>query len=142
MIAQIPTNSRMYVEGKRPICQDTGIVNVFLKSGMIVRFEGFKGSITDTVNEGVRRGYLHPENMRRALIVTDPQCECRTTKDNTPAVVHMELVTGNTVDVQIAAKRGGSENKIKFVMLNLSDSRVDWVMKTVPTMGARRACSA
>jgi len=135
-IAQILTNSRMCAEGKRPICQDTGIVNVFLKIGMDVRFEGFKGSITDAVNEGVRRGYLNPDNMLRASIVADPQFERKNTKDNTPAVVHMELVPGNTVDVQIAAKGGGSENKTKFVMLNPSDSLVDWVMKTVPTMGA------
>ena len=135
-IAQILTNSRMCAEGKRPICQDTGIVNVFLKVGMEVRFEGFKGSITDAINEGVRRGYDNPENKLRASIVADPQFERKNTKDNTPAVVHMELVPGNTVDVQIAAKGGGSENKTKFVMLNPSDSLVDWIMKTVPTMGA------
>ncbi|HEY4073075.1 MAG TPA: fumarate hydratase [Herbaspirillum sp.] len=135
-IAQILTNSRMCAEGKRPICQDTGIVNVFLKIGMDVRFEGFKGSITDAVNEGVRQGYNNPDNMLRASIVTDPQFERKNTKDNTPAVIHMELVPGNTVDVQIASKGGGSENKTKFVMLNPSDSIVDWVMKTVPTMGA------
>ncbi|HYC42348.1 MAG TPA: fumarate hydratase [Noviherbaspirillum sp.] len=135
-IAQILTNSRMCAEGKRPICQDTGIVNVFLKIGMDVRFEGFKGSITDAVNEGVRRGYLHPDNVLRASVVADPQFERKNTKDNTPAVVHMELVPGNTVDVQVAAKGGGSENKTKFVMLNPSDSLVDWVLKTVPLMGA------
>jgi fumarate hydratase class I len=135
-IAQILTNSKMCAEGKRPICQDTGIVNVFLKIGMEVRFEGFKGSITDAVNEGVRRGYLHPDNVLRASVVADPQFDRKNTKDNTPAVVHMELVPGNTVDVQVAAKGGGSENKTKFVMLNPSDSLVDWVLKTVPTMGA------
>ncbi|CAN5265291.1 fumarate hydratase [soil metagenome] len=135
-IAQILTNSRMCAEGKRPICQDTGIVNVFLKIGMDVRFEGFKGSIADAVNEGVRRGYDNPENKLRASIVADPHFERKNTKDNTPAVIHMEVVPGNTVDVQIAAKGGGSENKSKFVMLNPSDSLVDWVMKTVPTMGA------
>jgi len=135
-IAQILTNSRMCAEGRRPICQDTGIVNVFLKIGMDVRFEGFKGSITDAVNEGVRRGYLHPDNVLRASVVADPQFERKNTKDNTPAVVHMELVPGNTVDVQVAAKGGGSENKTKFVMLNPSDSLVDWVLKTVPLMGA------
>ena len=135
-IAQILTNSRMCAEGKRPICQDTGIVNVFLKIGMDVRFDGFKGSITDAVNEGVRRGYLSPDNVLRASVVADPQFERKNTKDNTPAVVHMELVPGNTVEVQVAAKGGGSENKTKFVMLNPSDSLVDWVMKTVPTMGA------
>ncbi|WP_050462947.1 fumarate hydratase [Herbaspirillum autotrophicum] len=135
-IAQILTNSRMCAEGKRPICQDTGIVNVFLKIGMGVRFEGFSGSIADAVNEGVRRGYAHPDNVLRASIVADPQFERKNTKDNTPAVIHMELVPGNTVDVQIAAKGGGSENKTKFVMLNPSDSLVDWILKTVPTMGA------
>lgn len=135
-IAQILTNSRMCAEGKRPICQDTGIVNVFLKIGMEVRFESFSGSIIDAVNEGVRRGYGFADNVLRASIVADPQFERKNTKDNTPAVVHMELVPGNTVDVQLAAKGGGSENKTKFVMLNPSDSLVDWVMKTVPTMGA------
>ncbi|MBI1835162.1 MAG: fumarate hydratase [Burkholderiales bacterium] len=135
-IAQILTNSRMCAEGKRPICQDTGIVNVFLKIGMGVRFEGFTGSIVDAVNEGVRRGYGFADNVLRASIVADPLFERKNTKDNTPAVVHMELVPGNTVDVQLAAKGGGSENKSKFVMLNPSDSLIDWVMKTVPTMGA------
>ncbi|MGE5623185.1 MAG: fumarate hydratase [Bacillota bacterium] len=135
-IAQILTNSRMCAEGKRPICQDTGIVNVFLKIGMDVRFEGFTGSIEDAVNEGVRRGYNNPDNVLRASVVNDPQFERKNTRDNTPAVIHMELVPGNTVDVQVAAKGGGSENKTKFVMLNPSDSLVDWVLKTVPTMGA------
>ncbi len=135
-IAQILTNSKMCAEGRRPICQDTGIVNVFLKIGMDVRFAGFPGSIDDAVNEGVRRGYLDPENKLRASIVADPQFERRNTKDNTPAVVHMTVVPGSTLDVQVAAKGGGSENKSKFVMLNPSDSVVDWVLKTVPTMGA------
>jgi fumarate hydratase class I len=135
-IAQILTNSRMCAEGKRPICQDTGIVNVFLKIGMDVRFEGFKGSIADAVNEGVRRGYNNVDNKLRASIVADPQFERKNTKDNTPAVIHMEVVPGNTVDVKVAAKGGGSENKTKFVMLNPSDSLVDWVLKTVPHMGA------
>jgi fumarate hydratase, class I len=135
-IAQILTNSKMCAEGKRPICQDTGIVNVFLKVGMDVRWQGFTGSIDDAVNEGVRRGYNNPDNKLRASIVADPQFERKNTKDNTPAVVHVELVPGNTVDVQVAAKGGGSENKSKFVMLNPSDSLVDWVLKTVPTMGA------
>lgn len=135
-IAQILTNSKMCAEGKRPLCQDTGIVNVFLKIGMDVRFEGFKGSIADAVNEGVRRGYTHPDNVLRASVVADPQFERKNTRDNTPAVIHMELVPGNTVDVQVAAKGGGSENKSKFVMLNPSDSVVDWVLKTVPAMGA------
>lgn len=135
-IAQILTNSKMCAEGRRPICQDTGIVNVFLKIGMDVRFEGFPGSIEDAINEGVRKGYLNPDNTLRASIVADPHFERRNTKDNTPAVVHMSVVPGSTVDVQVAAKGGGSENKSKFVMLNPSDSLVDWVLKTVPTMGA------
>jgi fumarate hydratase class I len=135
-IAQILTNSRMCAEGHRPICQDTGIVNVFMDIGMDVRFEGFTGSIEDAVNEGVRLGYNNPDNKLRASIVADPQFERKNTKDNTPAVVHMRVVPGNTVSVQVAAKGGGSENKSKFVMLNPSDSLVDWVLKTVPTMGA------
>ena len=135
-IAQILTNSRMCAEGHRPICQDTGIVNVFLRIGMDVRWEGFTGSIVDAVDEGVRRGYADSDNPLRASIVADPQFERRNTGDNTPAVVSMEVVPGDTVDVTVAAKGGGSENKSKFVMLNPSDSLVDWVLKTVPTMGA------
>src|SRR3982751_3706274 len=136
-IAQILTNSKMCAEGKRPICQDTGIVNVFLKVGMNVRFEGFgSGSITDAVNEGVRRAYNFADNKLRASIVADPHFERKNTKDNTPAVVHMELVPGDELDTTVAAKGGGSENKSKFGMLNPSDSLVDWVIKTVPLMGA------
>jgi len=135
-IAQILTNSRMCAEGHRPICQDTGIVNVFLKIGMDVRFEGFPGSIEDAVNDGVRRGYLDPDNKLRASILADPLFERKNTKDNTPAVVHMSVVPGHTVDVTVAAKGGGSENKSKFIMMNPSDKLVDWVLKTVPTMGA------
>jgi fumarate hydratase class I len=135
-IAQILTNSRLCAEGHRPICQDTGIVNVFLKIGMEVRLEGFKGSVADAVNEGVRRAYLHPDNRLRASILADPQFARRNTGDNTPAVVSMELVPGNTIEVDVAAKGGGSEAKAKFAMLNPSDSVVDWVLKTVPTMGA------
>jgi len=135
-IAQILTNSRLCAEGRRPICQDTGIVNVFLKIGMDVRFEGFSGSLEDAVNEGVRRGYLDPDNKLRASILDDPLFERKNTRDNTPAVIHVELVPGTTVDVTVAAKGGGSENKSKFVMMNPSDSLVDWVLKTVPTMGA------
>ena len=135
-IAQILTNSRMCAEGKRPICQDTGIVNVFLKIGMDVRWDGATMSVEDMINEGVRRGYLNPDNMLRASVVADPQFERKNTRDNTPAVVQMEVVPGDTLDINVAAKGGGSENKSKFVMLNPSDSVVDWVMKTVPTMGA------
>ena len=108
-IAQILTNSRMCAEGRRPLCQDTGIVNVFLKIGMNVRFEGFSGSIEDAVNEGVRRAYNNPDNKLRASVVADPQFDRKNTKDNTPAVVHMNLVPGDTVEVQVAAKGGGSE---------------------------------
>ncbi|HEY2561340.1 MAG TPA: fumarate hydratase [Caldimonas sp.] len=135
-IAQILTNSRMCAEGRRPICQDTGIVNVFLRVGMDVRFAGFPGSVEDAVNDGVRKAYLDPDNPLRASIVGDPHFERRNTKDNTPAVVETTLVPGNTIDVIVAAKGGGSENKSKFTMMNPSDSLVDWVLKTVPTMGA------
>ncbi|WBY01628.1 fumarate hydratase [Ramlibacter tataouinensis] len=135
-IAQILTNSKMSATGHRPICQDTGIVNVFLKVGMDVRFEGFSGSLEDAVNEGVRRGYNHPDNTLRASVVADPLFARKNTKDNTPAVIFTEIVPGNTVDVTVAAKGGGSENKSKLAMLNPSDSLVDWVLKTVPTMGA------
>ncbi|MEQ1807416.1 MAG: fumarate hydratase [Burkholderiaceae bacterium] len=135
-IAQILTNSKMCAEGKRPICQDTGIVNVFLKIGMDVRFVDFPGSVEDAVNQGVRKAYLDPDNKLRGSVVADPQFERKNTGDNSPAVTNVRLVPGNTVDVQVAAKGGGSENKSKFVMLNPSDSIVDWVLKTVPTMGA------
>jgi len=134
-IAQILTNSRMCAEGHRPLCQDTGIVNVFLKVGMDVRWDA-KRSLADMVNEGVRRAYDHPDNRLRASVVDDPIFERKNTRDNSPAVFHVELVPGGTVDVTVAAKGGGSENKSKFVMLNPSDSLEDWVLKTVPTMGA------
>ncbi len=135
-IAQILTNSRQCAEGKRPICQDTGIVNVFLRIGMGVRLEGFKGSMADAVNEGVHRAYMNPDNPLRGSVLADPIFSRKNTKDNTPAVVQVELVAGDIIDVTVAAKGGGSENKAKFVMLNPSDSIVDWVLKTVPTMGA------
>jgi fumarate hydratase class I len=135
-IAQILTNSRMCAEGHRPICQDTGIVVAFVRVGMDVRFGDATMSVTDMVNEGVRRAYLDPDNTLRASILRDPAGKRVNTKDNTPAVVHFDLVPGATVDVRIAAKGGGSENKAKFTMLNPSDSIVDWVLKTVPTMGA------
>jgi fumarate hydratase class I len=134
-IAQILTNSRMCAEGHRPICQDTGIVNVFLKVGMDVRWDAGR-SLVEMVNEGVRRAYQHPDNRLRASVVADPLFARKNTGDNTPAVVHVELVPGAVVDVTVAAKGGGSENKSKFVMLNPSDSIQDWVLKTVPTMGA------
>src|SRR3990172_5669371 len=135
-IAQILTNSRMCAEGRRPICQDTGIVNVYLKIGMDVRWDGFKGSIADAVNEGVRRAYTHPDNPLRSSVLADPLFTRKNTKDNSPAVVHMEVVPRDKVEVTVAAKGGGSEAKSKFAMLNPSDSVVEWVLKTVPTMGA------
>ena len=134
-IAQILTNSRMCAEGHRPLCQDTGIVNVFLKVGMDVRFES-KVSLADMINEGVRRAYNHPDNKLRASVLADPIFTRKSTGDNTPAVINVELVPGNKVDVNVAAKGGGSEAKSKFAMLNPSDSIIDWVLKTVPTMGA------
>lgn len=134
-MAQILINSRMCAMGHRPICQDTGIVTVFVKVGMQVQWDA-KMSLTDMINEGVRRAYNHPDNKLRASILADPAGARTNTKDNTPAVIHYEVVPGNTVDVQVAAKGGGSENKSKMVMLNPSDSIVDWVVKTVPTMGA------
>ncbi len=136
-IAQILINSRMCAEGKRPICQDTGIVTVFIKIGMDINWQTKANtSIEDMVNEGVRTAYNDPDNVLRASIVSDPAGKRINTGDNTPAVIHMEVVPGNTVDIEIAAKGGGSEAKAKFVMLNPSDSIVDWVLKTVPTMGA------
>jgi fumarate hydratase class I len=134
-MAQILTNSRMSAEGRRPICQDTGIVNVFLKIGMDVRFNS-KLSIQELCDAGVRRGYLNPENPLRASVLDDPIFARKNTKDNTPCIVNVELVQGDKVDVQVAAKGGGSENKSKLAMLNPNDSIVDWVLKTVPTMGA------
>src|SRR5690606_24457440 len=135
-MAQILINSRMCAEGHRPICQDTGIVTVFLEVGMDVRWEGFTGSLEDAVNEGVRRAYRHPDNKLRASVLADPAGRRQNTKDNTPAVVNMKIAAGDTVEVTVAAKGGGSEAKSKFAMLNSSDSVVDWVLKTVPTMGA------
>ncbi len=134
-MAQILLNSRMSAEGARPICQDTGIAVVFLRIGQLVRFDTDR-SLQELVDEGVRQAYMHPDNTLRASILADPAGARRNTRDNTPAVVHVELVPGDKVDVRLAAKGGGSENKSKFVMLNPSDSIVDWVLKTVPTMGA------
>lgn len=134
-MAQILINARMCAEGHRPICQDTGIVTVFLKVGMDVRWESTL-TVDEMVNEGVRRAYSHPDNTLRASILADPAFSRKNTKDNTPAVVNVQFVKGGNVDVIVAAKGGGSEAKSKFVMLNPSDSIVDWVLKTVPTMGA------
>jgi fumarate hydratase class I len=139
-IAQILINSRMCAEGHRPICQDTGIVNAFVKLGMDVQFAAAPGEelkdMQQMVDEGVRRAYLDPDNKLRASVLADPAGARKNTKDNTPAVVTVDLVRGNTVEVTVAAKGGGSEAKSKFVMLNPNDSVVEWVLKTVPTMGA------
>lgn len=134
-MAQILLNSRLCAEGKRPICQDTGIVTVFLKVGMDVQWEGDM-SLTDMVNEGVRRAYLLPDNVLRASILDDPTGARKNTGDNTPAVIHVEVVPGATIDVKLAAKGGGSENKARLAMLNPSDSIADWVEVTLPGMGA------
>lgn len=134
-LAQVLVNSRMSATGHRPMCQDTGIVTAIVKVGMNVQWEGDM-SLTDMINEGVRQAYLNPDNVLRASILEDPDGARKNTGDNTPAVIHYEVVEGNTVDISVAAKGGGSEAKSKFAMLNPSDSVVDWVLKTVPTMGA------
>ena len=135
-IAQILINSRMCAMGHRPICQDTGIVTVFLTIGMDVKFEDATMDVEAMANEGVRRAYLLPDNILRASVLADPDGKRTNTKDNTPAVIHTKLVQGNTVDVHVAAKGGGSEAKSKFAMLNPSDSVVDWVLEQIPKMGA------
>ena len=134
-IAQILTNSRMCAEGHRPICQDTGIVNVFIKWGQNCRLES-ELSLQDVVDEGVRRAYTNPENKLRASILADPAFTRRNTKDNTPCVLSVEMVPGNEVSIDVAAKGGGSENKSKFKMMNPSDNIVDWVLEMLPQMGA------
>lgn len=135
-IAQILTNSRMAAEGHRPICQDTGIGLVFLKVGMNVQWGDATMSVQEMVNEGVRRAYTNTENPLRASVLADPAGARKNTKDNTPAVVHYEIVPGDGIEVICAAKGGGSEAKSKFAMLNPSDDLVEWILKTVPTMGA------
>jgi len=135
-MTQILVNSRLCATGHRPICQDTGIVTVFLRIGMNVRFADASMGVEEMVNEGVRRAWLLADNPLRASILADPAGARRNTRDNTPAVIHCRLVPGDTVDVRIAAKGGGSENKSKLAMLNPSDSIVEWVLKTVPEMGA------
>jgi len=134
-MAQILINSRMAAEGHRPLCQDTGIVTVFVKVGMNVQWDATM-SLDDMINEGVRRAYNDPDNTLRASILSDPAGKRTNTKDNTPAVINVSIVPGDKLDVIVAAKGGGSEAKSKFAMLNPSDSIVDWVLKTVPTMGA------
>ncbi|MBT8148409.1 MAG: fumarate hydratase [Gammaproteobacteria bacterium] len=135
-MAQILINSRMCAMGHRPICQDTGIVTAIVKVGMDVRWGDATMGVSEMINEGVRRAYNLPDNVLRASILSDPDGARKNTGDNTPAVIHYELVPGNTVDVQVAAKGGGSEAKSKFAMLNPSDSVVDWVLEQVPKMGA------
>jgi len=134
-MAQILSNSRMCAEGHRPICQDTGIVTVFIKWGMDCRLDSPR-SLQQVVDEGVRRAYLHPENKLRASILADPAFSRVNTKDNTPSVLNVEMVPGSKVVIDVAAKGGGSENKSKFKMMNPSDSIVDWVLEMVPQMGA------
>jgi len=134
-MAQILINSRMCATGHRPICQDTGIVTLFVTVGMDVQWDSDM-ALTDMLNEGVRRAYNHPDNVLRASILDDPDGARKNTGDNTPAVIHYDIVPGNTVDVHVAAKGGGSEAKTKFAMLNPSDSVVDWVLEMVPKMGA------
>ena len=135
-MAQILINSRMSAFGHRPICQDTGIVNVFIEVGMNVHWPDATMGLEEMINEGVRRAYTHPDNVLRASIVADPDGAKINTKDNTPAVIHTRMVPGNTVSVQVAAKGGGSEAKARLAMLNPSDSIVDWVLEEVPKMGA------
>ena len=135
-IAQILINSRMSAQGKRPICQDTGIVTCFVKVGMEVQWDKTDMTVQQMVDEGTRRAYLNPDNPLRASIVADPTGARKNTKDNTPAVVHIDMVAGSGLEIMIAAKGGGSENKTKMAMLNPSDSIADWVVKTLPTMGA------
>ncbi|MEC8228160.1 MAG: fumarate hydratase [Pseudomonadota bacterium] len=135
-MAQILINSRMSAEGKRPLCQDTGIVTCFVKIGMAVSWDKTDMTVQQMVDEGTRRAYMNPDNPLRASIVADPAGARKNTKDNTPAVVHIDMVPGDKIEVMIAAKGGGSENKSKLVMLNPSDDIVEWVVKTLPTMGA------
>ena len=134
-MAQILINSRMFAMGHRPICQDTGIVTVFVKVGMDVGWDADM-SLSDMINQGVREAYTHPDNILRASILADPDGARTNTGDNTPAVIHYEIVPGDKVEIDVAAKGGGSEAKSKFAMLNPSDSVVDWVLNVVPTMGA------
>jgi fumarate hydratase class I len=134
-LAQILINSRMSAEGHRPLCQDTGIVTCFVKIGMQVQWDSDM-TVQEMVDEGTRRAYTNPDNPLRASVLADPAGSRKNTKDNAPAVVHIDMIPGNKVEVSIAAKGGGSENKSKMVMLNPSDDIVEWVLKTVPTMGA------
>lgn len=134
-LTQVLVNSRMCALGKRPICQDTGIVNVFISVGMDVAWDADM-SVEDMINEGVRQGFTFPDNVLRGSVLADPDGARTNTKDNTPAVIHARIVAGDKVEFEVAAKGGGSEAKAKFAMLNPSDSVVDWVLSVVPTMGA------
>jgi len=134
-LTQVLVNSRMCALGKRPICQDTGIVIAFVEVGMDVVWDA-QMSVDDMINEGVRRGYQNPDNVLRASVLSDPDGARTNTKDNTPAVIHYKVVPGDKVSIEVAAKGGGSEAKAKFAMLNPSDSIVDWILDVVPTMGA------
>ena len=134
-LTQVLVNSRMCALGKRPICQDTGIVNVLLEVGMEVQWQGDL-ALEDMINEGVRRGFTFPDNVLRGSVLADPDGARSNTKDNTPAVIHTKIVAGNSLGIEVAAKGGGSEAKAKFAMLNPSDSITDWIMSVVPTMGA------
>ena len=135
-IAQILTNSKMSAEGRRPVCQDTGVAVVFVKLGMDVCWEGATMPLSEMIHEGVRRAYTHPDNTLRASVVTDPAGKRLNSRDNTPAVIHYEIVPGNTIDISVAAKGGGSENKSKFTTIMPSDSIADWIVDVVPSMGA------
>lgn len=134
-LTQVLVNSRMCALGKRPICQDTGIVNVLMSVGMDVQWDS-ELSLDDMINEGVRRGYTHPDNVLRGSVLVEPDGARANTKDNTPAVIHTKIVPGDKLEIEVAAKGGGSEAKAKFAMLNPSDSVVDWILSVVPTMGA------
>lgn len=135
-LAQILTNSLMCAQGKRPMCQDTGMANVFVKIGMDVRFEGLTGSLDDAINEGVRRAYTNPDNVLRFSVLDDPIFARKNTKDNTPAVIFYSMVPGDKVEITVAAKGGGSENKSQLAMLTPGASIVDWILATIPKMGA------
>lgn len=135
-IAQILTNSRMSAEGRRPVCQDTGVAVVFVKLGMDVIWDGASMPLSDMIHEGVRQAYTHPDNTLRASVVIDPIGTRKNSRDNTPAVIHYEVVPGNTIDISVAAKGGGSENKSKFATIMPSDSIADWIVDVVPSMGA------
>ncbi len=134
-ISQILVNSRLCAEGRRPICQDTGIVVIFLKVGMDIRWDA-QLSLHDMINEGVRQAWQNPDNPLRSSIVSPPFGIRKNTQDNTPAVIHTQIVPGDTLQVTVSAKGGGSENKSRFTILNPSDSIVDWVLETVPKIGA------